>query len=307
MRRLGPAFVGLMILVGVMIVFHHAALDVPHIGSLRLQQLTSFYQSADSVQPATDLKVAVAITILKMDREAGGWLDGVAVFAKSVQTAVASSKYSHDLVALIHPDTEGLARQYVEPLGFRIIVEPVPVKPEEILNENFRKEIIKSGCCGISELIKIGAYKLTAYDFVLHLDVDTLMLGPVDELYELNRTLLYTKDMDMLDDASRRKPNGRDLAMIQGGFVLLRPEPKAFDDIMAIVRKGDWGGQGWGKTGVGYGYGGPTFQGVLPYYWQYVRHLVGTPAYLEVDNCKYNVMNEMKRPDRYDEVHLPTT
>jgi hydroxymethylpyrimidine/phosphomethylpyrimidine kinase len=53
------------------------------------------------------------------------------------------------------------------------------VQPEEITSDDFRAEIVKSGCCGHSELIKFCAYKLTEYDFVMHLDIDTLLFGPV--------------------------------------------------------------------------------------------------------------------------------
>jgi hypothetical protein len=53
---------------------------------------------------------------------------------------------------------------------------------------------------------------------------------------------------------------------------------------MQIIREGDFRpNTGWGGKGVGWGYGGPTFQGVLPYYWQYVRNLTHSPEYYEAD------------------------
>jgi alpha-N-acetylglucosamine transferase len=39
--------------------------------------------------------------------------------------------------------------------------------------------MVGSGCCGEKELIKFAAYKLTEYDFVMHLDADAILLVPV--------------------------------------------------------------------------------------------------------------------------------
>ena len=37
-------------------------------------------------------------------------------------------------------------------------------------------------CCGADEFIKLHAYTLTEYHRVVHLDADTLILHPMDEL-----------------------------------------------------------------------------------------------------------------------------
>ena len=57
-----------------------------------------------------------------------------------------------------------------------LIKEP----PGSILRGN----IAKGGCCGISELIKLATYKLP-HEIAVHLDLDTLLTNPFDELYNV--------------------------------------------------------------------------------------------------------------------------
>jgi hypothetical protein len=131
------------------------------------------------VKGAPSLRIAVAVTILRIDPDNKGWLDGAAVFARAVRDATATSKYPHDIIALVLPDAVEVSRRLLEPHGFIVMNSPIPVQPEEITSDDFRAEIVKSGCCGHSELIKFCAYKLIEYDFVMHLDIDTLLFGPV--------------------------------------------------------------------------------------------------------------------------------
>mmetsp|Transcript_24990 Transcript_24990/g.42492 ORF Transcript_24990/g.42492 Transcript_24990/m.42492 type:complete len:522 (+) Transcript_24990:45-1610(+) len=57
-----------------------------------------------------------------------------------------------------------------------LIKEP----PESILKNNIGND----GCCGDSELIKLATYKLP-HDIAVHLDLDTLVTNPFDELYNV--------------------------------------------------------------------------------------------------------------------------
>lgn len=41
------------------------------------------------------------------------------------------------------------------------------------------------GCCGDKELIKLATYKLTEHEFAVHLDLDTLVIHPLDELFNV--------------------------------------------------------------------------------------------------------------------------
>jgi len=41
------------------------------------------------------------------------------------------------------------------------------------------------GCCGSQELIKLATYKLTEHEMAVHLDLDTLVINPLDELFNV--------------------------------------------------------------------------------------------------------------------------
>jgi alpha-N-acetylglucosamine transferase len=48
-----------------------------------------------------------------------------------------------------------------------------------------------------SELIKLWSFTLTEYHRVVHLDIDAMLLQPLDELLEHNVDLVYTADVTM--------------------------------------------------------------------------------------------------------------
>jgi len=47
-----------------------------------------------------------------------------------------------------------------------------------------KQQISKDGCCGHSELIKLHVYSLTEYKVAIHLDLDTLLLKPLDPILD---------------------------------------------------------------------------------------------------------------------------
>lgn len=51
---------------------------------------------------------------------------------------------------------------------------------------------------------------------------------------------------------------------------MVRPNMHSYQEILAVIRKGDfrYNGKGWEGSGIGYSYGGETIQGVLPFYYQ---------------------------------------
>lgn len=51
---------------------------------------------------------------------------------------------------------------------------------------------------------------------------------------------------------------------------MVKPNKQIYEEILAVVRKGDfrYDGSGWEGSGVGYAYGGETIQGVLPFYFR---------------------------------------
>jgi len=79
---------------------------------------------------------------------------------------------------------------------------------------------------------------------------------------------------------------------VQGGFLVLKPSMQSFTELKSIIRKGDFRqGRGWGGTGHGSFYGGMTFQGIIPYYYDEIHP--GTAV--ELNRCVYNQMCDNPR------------
>ena len=67
---------------------------------------------------------------------------------------------------------------------------------------------------------------------------------------------------------------------------MIRPSVATFEEFRSVIREGDYGHLGWGKTRIGVFWGGQTIQGVMPYFY-FAKH--PTKA-LEVNRCEYNCM-----------------
>jgi hypothetical protein len=110
---------------------------------------------------------------------------------------------------------------------------------------------------------------------------------------------------------------------VQGGFLLLRPSEATYEQMVEIVREGDFRpSKGWGGSGIGWCWGGQTIQGLVSYFVNLVepslvrsprlrRHPAGTTATppapppprsatdaaqgVPLDACKYNSMASTKK------------
>jgi hypothetical protein len=234
-------------------------------------------------------KVAIAITVTKdpdfakinTDRNAnpGGFVDGAAVLAQSV-AMTQSAKYPVTMIALVNPQVK-IVRPLLKKMGYRVIEFVFPFTSAAIKSP--LKEVIdKSGCCGMAELAKLGAYTLDEFEKVLIMDSDTLVTDNIDELWSSDKDILYTYD------------HGLKGGCINGGFAMVRPSKKQYQGILDTIKSGEFYtagngkpmSEGWGRTHIGYCYGGQTFQGVIPYFYQ---HLKGG-KWQEVDSCIYDSM-----------------
>lgn len=117
---------------------------------------------------------------------------------------------------------------------------------------------------------------------VVHVDMDVAILQNIDELFDDSRWqnlfALYTYDWTMA--RGKNKP-------VQGGFIVARPSMDIYNQLVDVVREGDFrAGGGWGGTGAGAYWGGMTIQGLLPYFFESVRPGLG----LALDECVYNMM-----------------
>jgi hypothetical protein len=100
----------------------------------------------------------------------GPFVDGAAVLMRAVQlahptaaaaasgrsaaVAVPASAYAHAFVAICHPEA-ARSRDALAALGWRILEVPEPVAASEIQGAFLKSHILKSGCCGARELLKL--------------------------------------------------------------------------------------------------------------------------------------------------------
>jgi len=275
----------------------------------------------DSTQPGrrAPLQMAFVIT-LTMD---GPYIDGAAVLGHSIRTAhshfakdgepsparaeageegtLQPPPYVSSLVALTHPTVSNATRAALALVGFRVLERPTPVAIPEIRGSFLRQRIVRSGCCGATELMKLWAWSLVEYDRVLLLDTDSIVLRPIPLGILLRMApgdLAYTYDYGMGKRGLRTPP-------IQGGFLLVRPSPSVLAELLEIVREGDFRpGSGWGGSNIGHFWGGVTVQGLLPYYYT-VRADRRRVSGMELDRCVFNNMADNPRGAEYAAALVP--
>jgi len=237
--------------------------------------------------------------------------EGGAVLQHSIHRASSRAgvgKYDYQLFAIYHPDAESCALSLQE-LGYTLLKRETPVAVSEIQGEFLRSRIESNGCCGEKELIKLEAYTLTDYPIVVHLDLDVIVLKPMDDLFDvmLGKSVVdtdsfvmwkdkpipdtlnafYTVDYNMVGPSTPYKP-------VQGGFLVIRPSMTVYEEYKAIVRKGDFqANKGWGGL-VGPFHGSMTFQGLVPYYY----NVLHPGQAVELNRCLYNQMCDNPRTER---------
>lgn len=140
----------------------------------------------------------------------------------------------------------------------RLLERDIPVDITTIKGKYLREHIAKNGCCGATELLKLYAWLLTDYHRVVHLDMDSMVVQPMDELYDMEgKDFLYTCDYGMMTKGSKACP-------VQGGFFVLRPNEADYQGLLATVKEGDFReGSAWGGEGIGWFWGGMTIQGTV--------------------------------------------
>lgn len=223
-------------------------------------------------------KIAYAITVTKD----GHFADGALVLghsAKKVHDASQgfNSEYEAELVAFVVPSVV-TSRTILAAYGWRILERTLPVPLEEIENQDYAMKMKNSGCCGADEFLKLWAYTLTEYHRVVHLDMDSVIFQNMDELYSLDKEMLYTGDYNM--------KGGSPVAPAQGGFLVVRPSMERFKEFQAIIKKGDHTGRGWGGSRIGNFWGGQTIQGIVPYFY----YSIHPGDAMELNRCEYNCM-----------------
>lgn len=232
-------------------------------------------QGSDLVQKR---RVAYAITVTKD----GPFVDGALVLgyaAKKYHNATKGyrSKYEADLVAFVVPGVV-TSRPILEAYGWRVLEKSLPVRLEDIDNQEYAMKMKDSGCCGADEFLKLWAYTLVEYHRVIHLDMDSIIFKNMDDLFDIDKEMLFTGDYNM--------KGGSPVPPAQGGFLVVRPSIQRFEEFRAIIKKGHHGSAGWEGSHIGNFWGGQTIQGIVPFFY-HVKHPGDS---LELNRCVYNCM-----------------
>ncbi|CAJ1947469.1 unnamed protein product [Cylindrotheca closterium] len=239
--------------------------------------------------------------------------EGAAVLKHAVHlTSIhGNGRYNYKMYAIYHPDGEACALT-LKDLGYELIQRETPVAVKDIEGKFLREKIESNGCCGEKELVKLEAYTLTEHPVVVHLDLDVVVLKPMDALFDMmmakspddwdtinvpimwpEKSLpekvnaFFTRDYNMVGPGRTYKP-------VQGGFLVLRPDMKVYEEFVRIIKKGiDKEGTGWGGI-VGPFYGFMTFQGLIPYYYDVLHDNEA----IELSRCIYNQMADNPKDKR---------
>ena len=278
--------------------------------------------SSTSTSKAPQIAYAISLTSCS---ETPSLVDGAAILAhsihlSSIQNPKSKSKYDYKMYAIIHQNAIS-CQPTLEKLGYTPLIVDVPVPVKDIEGDFLREKVPDNGCCGDLEFIKLWAYTLVDHPFVVHLDLDTIVLKPMDELYDAalmgdtkgiqggtgTKSIMWpdtethkNEDKNQSIDAFftrdyNMRPAGKKPVGVQGGFLVLRPSMKTYQEFQGIIRKGDYRqSSGWGGKGYGPFYGSMTFQGIIPYFYDVLHPNTA----VELNRCVYNTMADNPRDKR---------
>lgn len=256
--------------------------------------------------------IAYAISITSC-QDGKGLLDGAAVlkhsiYLNSIRANNSKSQYDFAMFAFVHPNAVNCTLP-LEALGYQVQLRDTPIHIQDVRGE-YKETAAKSGCCGEKEWLKLYIYLLTDYPVAIHLDLDVLILQPLDDLFDAmlfgaqfhagmwnnddmpqpqpkNANAFFTRDYNMVAPGQRQNHQ----VGVQGGFLGVRPDPQVFAEYIDIILEGNFTvTKGWGLAYGGY-YGAATIQGLAAYYYGHVRP--GTA--LELNRCLYNNMADNPR------------
>lgn len=269
--------------------------------------------------PTTESKEEEKITIayavsLTSCNDTTANLDGAAVLKHSIERFDSFSKYKSKFYAFVHPNATSCAG-IMQQMGYEVQERPTPINVTDIRGP-LKKFVEGAGCCGAAEFLKLYAYTLTQYPIAVHLDLDVLVLNPLDDLFDammegassparsrlpamwINHTsqlpaqidAYFTRDYNMLKSAGHRTPTETSM---QGGFLVLRPNITLFQEFIDIILEGKYeAGRGWGAPELRYGgtYGSAQIQGIIAYFYGHVHPRTA----VELNRCVVN--NMVDRP-----------
>ena len=258
------------------------------------------------------LTIAYAISLVKCgdhQSTASGLTDAALVLRHSIHLTHLKSKYKYKMYAIVHKQAEACS-QILRDVGFEIELVFQPVATHEIRGDYLRANIHREWCCGHSEFIKLYAYRLP-HPVIVHVDIDFAFFKTMDDLFD---AILYDKESPTGRAARAKIPLERPEAGYpdkidafvtrdwpqvrpgrkpgyQAGFLVARRDPTVVDEVVEIIREGNFTAgfgrdNGWGGGGYGGFVGAMAMQGLMAYYYDMVRPNTA----VELNQCRYNHM-----------------
>ena len=287
------------------------------------QELLNMSKKALSSSTTTQRPtVAFAVSFIKcgdFQTDAAGLIDASLVMRHSIHKISArnpdsGSLYDYKMYAIVHKQAEECSQQ-IGDMGFEVVLVDPPVLEEDIKGEWLRKNIHKEWCCGHDEFVKLFAYTLPE-ELVVHVDIDFLFFKPFDHLLD---AIYFDKDSPEGKVAREKleleRPNEplpdkigafitRDWPQVapgkwppayQAGFLIARRDPKIMDDMVEVVKEGNytdgWGfDYGWGNKGYGGVVGSMAMQGLVAYYYD----IINPGNAVELNQCRHNHMGKLR-------------
>mmetsp|Transcript_41809 Transcript_41809/g.61385 ORF Transcript_41809/g.61385 Transcript_41809/m.61385 type:complete len:776 (-) Transcript_41809:270-2597(-) len=262
--------------------------------------------------------IAYVITLLECKKEP--LHDGAAILARtvmlnSISNPDSGSKYEAKLIAIMHTDAKQCAPIYTK-LGYEVLIRNNPVQEKDIADGFFKNNANKLGF--LKEYVKLYAYTLTDYKIVVHMDFNTMVLKPLDELYDamleswfnvkepisdsLQRHIQYHKNTanetlpttikafftrDYTIDDPKKKHKG-----MQRGLLVFHPSKFAFKELVDVVKSGKFYRQtGWENKGHGGYLNSMGTKGLLSFYYDYRQPHTA----VELNRCFYNSISDTPR------------
>lgn len=243
-------------------------------------------------------------------------MDGASVLKHSIHLnsfRTKTSRYDYEMIVFVHENATECVDIFSF-LNYTVHIKPVPFSVDSVRG-GFQKWVRRAGCCGEKEWLKLYSYTLHQYPVVVHMDLDCLVLKPLDALFdamifpqssgrerisimwdtiELPNPIdaFFTRDYGMIGVPGRKKPHQ---IGIQGGFLVVRPNQTVFEEYISIILEGNYTERsGWGGHQLGYGgyYGAGTIQGLAAYYYGHLH-----PEHsVELNRCIYNNMVDSPYP-----------
>ena len=274
------------------------------------------------IRPSEPVTIGYAVSLIKCsDKQTTpeGIIDAALVLRHSIHLVHASSQHypNYKMYAFVHPDavpcSDGL-----RDAGFTVRVHASPVAARDIAGDFLRNHIDKEWCCGSAEFMKLYAYRLTDVAIVVHMDMDFLLLQPMEHVYdamlydaqsEIGQTARQQLELEFPPASTTTKtttvvlPERIDAMMtrdwpqvmpgrkagFQAGFLIVKPNPGVFDLIVDVIRQGDYVdgyGRDNGWSGMGYGVfvGAMAMQGLLAFVYDALLY----DTWVELNQCRFN-------------------